>query len=406
MKRWTAFIIEVEENMTVYYTPTRVTLGKKAEEKVGEELLREGAKNILIHYGSRRIERNGLLALVLSLLDKAGIRYTLLEGVQPNPRLSLVRRGIEIVQKKNIDFILAIGGGSVIDSSKAIAYGAKYDGDVWDFFSKKAVPTSSLPVGCILTLAAAGSEMSDSCVITNDRDSYLKRGCNSDICRLKFALLDPELTYSLPQYETACSIVDIQMHTMERYFVKDFSNPLTDNLALSLLKTVKEYGLRAMKDGKDYEAREVLMWAASLSHNGLMAMGNSSKGDWATHQLEHELSGMFDIAHGAGLAIIWPSWARYTLSSAPERFASLGYALFGISPSGDSYRDGEKTIESFEAFYKELGMPTSLRDLRIKPFEREIKELSDKCSFYSTRTIGDIKKLSRDDMEKIYRAAL
>ncbi len=392
--------------MTVYYTPTRVTLGKKAEEKVGEELLREGAKNILIHYGSRRIERNGLLDLVMSLLDKAGIRYTLLEGVQPNPRLSLVRKGIEIVQKKNIDFILAIGGGSVIDSSKAIAYGARYNGDVWDFFSKKATPTSSLPVGCILTLAAAGSEMSDSCVITNNEDSYLKRGCNSDCCRLKFALLDPELTYSLPRYETACSIVDIQMHTMERYFVKDFSNPLTDNLALSLIKTVKEYGLRAMKDGKDYEAREVLMWASSLSHNGLLAMGNSSKGDWATHQLEHELSGMYDIAHGAGLAIIWPSWARYTLSSSPERFASLGYAIFDIPPSGDIYKDGEKTIESFEEFYKELGMPTKLRDLGIKPFEREINELSDKCSFYSSRTIGDIKKLSRDDMERIYRAAL
>ncbi len=392
--------------MTQYYTPTRVTLGKNAEEKTAEELRKEGAKNILIHYGSKRIEKNGLLEKVTALLDTAGITYTLLGGVQPNPRLSLVRKGIEMGREKKIDFILAIGGGSVIDSSKAIAYGIKYNGDVWDFFSKKSAPTSSIPVGSILTLAAAGSEMSDSCVLTNDEEGNLKRGCNSDVCRLKFALLNPELLYTLPPYETACSIVDIQMHTMERYFVKDYSNPLTTNIALSLLKTVKDYGLKAMKDGKDYEARKVLMWASSISHNGLTAMGNSSKGDWATHQLEHELSGMFDIAHGAGLAIIWPSWARYTLSYSPIRFASLGYYLFDITPSGDEYKDGEKTIEKFEEFYKELGMPTSLKDAGITPTEDEIKELADKCSFYSMRTIGDIKALSRDDMEKIYRAAL
>lgn len=248
--------------------------------------------------------------------------------------------------------------------------------------------------------------MSDSSVITNDECGNLKRGCNSDYCRLKFALLNPELTYTLPDYETKCSIVDIQMHTMERYFVKEYSLPLTDSLAIALLKSVRDWGRVALIEGDSYEARATLMWASSLSHNGLMATGNSSRGDWATHQIEHELSGKYDIAHGAGLSIIWPSWARYTLHANPERFASLGYALYGITPTGDPMADGEKTIEKEEEFYRELGMPVKLSEANIFPSDDDIKELADKCSFYSTRTVGDIMKLERDDIEKIYRMAL
>lgn len=392
--------------LSSYYTPTRVTFGRHAEDSVAEELQREGAKRVLIHYGSDRIVKNGLLDKVTSALKNKGIEYVLLPGVVPNPRLSLVRKGIKTGRENNIDFILAIGGGSVIDSAKAIGYGLNYDGDVWDFYSGKAKPSRSFPVGCILTLAAAGSEMSDSSVITNDECDNLKRGCNSDYCRLRFALLDPELTFTLPDYETKCSIVDIQMHTMERYFVNEYSLPLTDSLALSLLRTVRDWGKIALKERDNYDARATLMWASSLSHNGLMAMGNSWRGDWATHQIEHELSGKYDISHGAGLSIIWPSWARYTLHAAPKRFASLGYGLYNIEPTGDLLKDGEKTIEKFEEFYKELGMPTRLSEANIFPTDDDIKELADKCSFYSTRTVGDIMKLGRDDIEKIYRTAL
>ncbi len=391
--------------LSTYYAPTRVTMGRNAEENVGLELKRENAGKVLIHYGSDRIERSGLLDKIKALLEKEGISYTLLGGVVPNPRLSLVRKGIEKARKEGVNFILAVGGGSVIDSSKAIAYGVKYDGDVWDFYSKKAVPEASMKVGCILTMAAAGSEMSDSSVITNDECGFLKRGCNSDLCRPVFALLNPEFTYSLPPYQTSCAVVDIQMHTLERYFVKDYSLSLTDDLAVALLKSVRSAGYTALEKSGDYEARATLMWASSLSHNGLMAEGNSSRGDWATHQIEHELSGKYDIAHGAGLSAVWPSWARYTLASAPERFASLGCALYSIEPCGDFIKDGEKTIEAFEKFYRSINMPTRLSEAGIFPTDEEIDELADKCSFNSTRTVGDIMKLERDDIAAIYRMA-
>ncbi len=391
--------------LSTYYAPTRVTMGRGAEENVGLELKRENAGKVLIHYGSDRIERSGLIDKIKEILDKEGISYTLLGGVVPNPRLSLVRKGIEKAREEGVNFILAVGGGSVIDSSKAIAYGVKYDGDVWDFYSKKAVPEASMKVGCILTMAAAGSEMSDSSVITNDECGFLKRGCNSDLCRPVFALLNPEFTFSLPPYQTSCAIVDIQMHTLERYFVKDYSLALTDELAAALLRQVREAGYTALRKSGDYEARATLMWASSLSHNGLMAAGNSSRGDWATHQIEHELSGKYDIAHGAGLAAVWPSWARYTLSSAPERFAALGYALYRIEPSGDYMKDGEKTIRAFEEFYRSINMPTRLSEADIFPTDEEIEEMAEKCSFNSTRTVGDIMKLSRDDIAAIYRMA-
>ena len=389
-------------NLTTYYAPTRITFGPNAEDKVGEEIKKEGKKRVLIHYGSNRIEKSGLLAKVIKKLDEDNIAYILLHGVVPNPRLSLVRKGIELGKKENIDFILALGGGSVIDSSKAIGYGLKYDGDVWDFYSKKAIPKESVGVGAILTMAAAGSEMSDSSVITND-DGALKRGCNSDVCRLKFALLNPELTYTLPPYETSCAIVDIQMHTMERYFIKDYSLPLTEDISLEFIKNIKEQGIEALKNPTSYSARASLMWGSSISHNGLMALGNSARGDWATHQIEHELSGKYDIAHGAGLAIVWPAWARYTLSSKPEKFAHLGYRVFDLEKTSDSLKDGEKTIEAFISFYKSINMPTHLSDLNIFPTEDDIEELASKASFFSTRTLGDIRVLEKDDIKEIYR---
>lgn len=385
--------------MTICYTPTKVVFGKGAENEVGKELKGAGAHKVLVHYGSERIRKSGLLDKVLDLVEAEGVQYTLLGGVQPNPRVSLVREGIDICRKEGVDFILAIGGGSVIDSCKAIAYGVPYSGDVWDFYSRKAVPGKALPIGCILTMAAAGSEMSDSSVITNE-EGGLKRGCNSDLCRLRFALENPEFTMTLPPYQTACAIVDIQMHTMERYFTGGSSLELTDSFALSLIRTVKDEGLKAMKDPDDYEARANLMWASSVSHNGLLAMGNDTKGDWATHQIEHELSGMFDVAHGAGLACIWPAWAKYVNKNDPERFIRLGKEVFDIKISTP-----EETIAAFEAFYQTIGMPTRVSQMGIELTEEQIAELALKASFYETRTLGTFKVLGKEDMAEVYRLA-
>lgn len=390
--------------LSSYYTPTRVTFGIGAEEAAATELIREGARNVLIHYGSDRVIRNGLIEGVERRLDEAGIRSTRLGGVVPNPRLSLVRKGIELCRSEKIDFILAVGGGSVIDSAKCIGYGVAYDGDVWDFYSQKATPKASLPVGCILTMAAAGSEMSDSSVITNE-DGWLKRGCNSDVCRLRFALLNPALTYTLPSYQTACATVDIMMHTMERYFTGGNSLALTDELAFSLLRSVKEAGTRALEKPDDYQARATLMWASSLSHNGLMAVGNDTRGDWACHQLEHELSGMFDVAHGAGLAAIWPSWARYNIGTDPARIAKLGHNVFNVTDSGQADRDAELTIEAVEAFYRSIGMPVRIIGLGINLTDGDIDQLALKCTFFGKRTIGAFRKLDGEMIRDIYTLA-
>ena len=390
--------------LSSYYTPTRVTFGIGAEEAAATELIREGARNVLIHYGSDRVIRNGLIEGVERRLDEAGIRSTRLGGVVPNPRLSLVRKGIELCRSEKIDFILAVGGGSVIDSAKCIGYGVAYDGDVWDFYSQKATPKASLPVGCILTMAAAGSEMSDSSVITNE-DGWLKRGCNSDVCRLRFALLNPALTYTLPSYQTACATVDIMMHTMERYFTGGNSLALTDELAFSLLRSVKEAGTRALEKPDDYQARATLMWASSLSHNGLMAVGNDTRGDWACHQLEHELSGMFDVAHGAGLAAIWPSWARYNIGTDPARIAKLGHNVFNVTDSGQADRDAELTIEAVEAFYRSIGMPVRISGLGINLTDGDIDQLALKCTFFGKRTIGAFRKLDGEMIRDIYTLA-
>ncbi len=390
--------------LSSYFTPTRVTFGIGAEEAAATELIREGARNVLIHYGSDRVVRNGLIEGVERRLDEAGIRSTRLGGVVPNPRLSLVREGIGLCHREKIDFILAVGGGSVIDSAKCIGYGAAYDGDVWDFYSQKATPKASLPVGCILTMAAAGSEMSDSSVITNE-DGWLKRGCNSDVCRLRFALLNPALTYTLPSYQTACATVDIMMHTMERYFTGGNSLTLTDELAFSLLRSVKEAGIRALEKPDDYQARATLMWASSLSHNGLMAVGNDTRGDWACHQLEHELSGMFDVAHGAGLAAIWPSWARYNIGTDPARIAKLGYNVFNVTDSGQADRDAELTVEAVEAFYRSIGMPVRISGLGVNLTDGDIDQLALKCTFFGKRTIGAFRKLDGKMIRDIYTLA-
>ncbi len=392
-------------NMTNYYAPTDVTFGPGAELQVGKALKKYGAKRVLVHYGSERIVKDGFLGKLLALIDAEGIYHVEFGGVVPNPRLSLARKGIELYRKENLDFILAIGGGSVIDSSKCIAYGVCYEGDVWDIYSKKHAAECAAPIGCVLTMAAAGSEMSDSSVITNE-DGWLKRGYNSDYCRLKFALENPELTMSLPAYQTAAATVDIMMHTMERYFVRD-TMPLTEEFELALCKKVKEAGLKAVQEPEDYDARAVLMWGSSVSHNNFMAVGNSTRGDWASHQIEHEVSGMFDVAHGAGLAVIWPAWAKYVIKEAPEKFARFGYYVLGVEKTGDALADGMKTIEKMEEYYRSIGMPVRLSDMNIHPTDEQIDKLAESCSFNRTRTVGgDIKALGKEDMKAIYRLAM
>lgn len=385
--------------LNTYYTPTKVTFGKGAQTLVGKELKAQGARRVLVHYGSERVVKSGFLGSLLSLIKAEGIEYALLGGVVPNPRVSLVREGIKIYREQNLDFILAVGGGSVIDSSKAIAYGAPYEGDVWDFYSKKTVATKAAPVGCVLTMAAAGSEMSDSSVITNE-EGNLKRGYNSDLCRLRFALENPELTYTLPPYQTAAATVDIMMHTMERYFVSGYTLDFTDKIALSLIKTAKEAGLKALEDPCDYEARANLMWASSVSHNGFTAFGNESRGDFASHQIEHELSGMFDVAHGAGLAAIWPSWARFVSHVNSARFARMGKEVFGVESA-----EAEATIVAFENFYKSIGMPIRISDMGIKLTDEQIDELAEKCTFGRTRTIGSFMTLGKEEIKAIYSLA-
>ncbi len=386
------------------YTPTRVTLGRGAEDALGEELRKDGAKKVLIHYGSDRIIDSGLMKRATDQLDREGIGYVLLGGVKPNPRLSLVREGIELGRKESIDYIVAIGGGSAIDSAKAIAYGLYNDGDVWDFYTGDRVPEGALPVGVILTLAATGSEMSNSSVISNE-DGGLKRGCNTDYGRPKFALLDPELTFSVPPYQTSCGTADMMMHTIERFFHSGASLDLTDDLSIALIRNITVNGEKALQNPNCYEARKNLMWASSLAHNGLTQMGNEQRGDWACHQMEHELSGMFDVAHGAGLTAIWGTWARYVYLDDPERFAKLGAGVFGIKRTGSPENDAAASIKAFEDYFRKIHMPVSLRELGINPSDKQLDELADKAVFFGKRTLGAFKVLQRDDIREIYRLA-
>ena len=390
---------------TTLYTPTRVTLGKGAEDSLGDELKRNGAKKVLVHYGSERIVRDGLMKRLTDQMDREGIEYVLLGGVQPNPRLSLVRKGIELSRKEGVDFIVAAGGGSAIDSAKAIAYGLyDKDGDVWDFYTGERKPQGAYPVGVVLTLSATGSEMSDSSVITNE-EGDLKRGVNSDYARPRFALLDPELTYTVPPYQTSCGTADMMMHTIERFFHSGPTLELTDSLAIALLRTVEENGIKALKNPKDYEARKNLMWASSLSHNGLMQEGNAQRGDWACHQMEHELSGLFDVAHGAGLTAIWGTWARYVCLEDPERFAKLGEGVFGTKRTGSPERDAEAAIKAFEEYFRTIHMPTSIRDLGVRPTEKQIDEMAEKAVYWGKRTLGAFKVLGKEDIARIYTEA-
>ena len=387
-----------------FYAPTRVVFGRESEEQLPQLIQQYGGGKVLVHFGGGSARRSGLLDKVEKMLSEAGIDYVELGGVVPNPLLSKVREGIELCKKEHVNYILAVGGGSVIDSAKAIGYGVGYPGDVWDFWNGKAVPKSCLPIGVMLTIPAAGSEMSSSCVITND-EGMLKRGVNSDLCRCKFAIMNPERTYTLPPYQTAAGATDIMMHTMERYFSKYEDAMLTDAIAEALLKTVMTAAKEVMVVPDDYKHRAAIMWASSLSHNDLTECGTEK--DFACHKLEHELSGMFGVTHGAGLAAIWGSWARYVMDKHLTRFVKFAVNVMGVMQDfTDPRATALRGIEAMEQFFKSIGMPICIEDLLNRQMtEDEIDELVDKCSRDGKMNIGAMEVLTPKDMKAIYKEA-
>ena len=386
----------------IYTTPTKVYFGKNQEDNIGTILKEYNAKKVLLHYGKSSIKKMGLFDKIITILNNENISFVELGGVEPNPKLSLVEKGVSLVKAEKIDFILAIGGGSVIDSAKSIAVGAKVDFSPWEFSIQKKKPVSHIPVGVILTLSASGSDMSNSCVITNDLTGE-KRGFNSEENRPTFAILNPELTYTVSPYQTACGIVDILMHTLERFISNTEATDITDNIAIGLMKTVIKAGKAVMKDFNNYEARANLMWANSLSHNGLTSCGREFI--MSVHQLEHEVSGMFDyVAHGAGLAVLWPAWAEYAYPSALDRFKLLTYEVLEIEQSDSVEKDILCGINKLKAFFKEIGMPITLKELNIDI--DDINKLAYNVTFKGSRVLNDVITIDKKMAYNIYLKAL
>ena len=387
-----------------YYAPTEVVFGKESEEQVARLVKKYGGTKVLVHYGGQSAIRSGLLPKICELLQNAGIDFVQLGGVVPNPRLSLAQKGIELCRKEGIDFILAVGGGSVIDSSKCIAYGVPYEGNVWDFYLGKAKATAMLPLAAVLTIPAAGSEMSESSVITNE-EGDVKLGYSNNLSRPKFAIMNPCRTFTLPPYQTAAGVTDMMMHTMERYFTKDDDMDLTTEVAEAMLRSMKNAVFAVLKNPEDYRYRAQIMWGGSLMHNGLTGCGVSD--DWATHQLEHELSGMFDVTHGAGLAAIWPSWARYVMQENVSRFVRFAVNVMDVpNDFTDPVGTALKGIEAMERFYHAIGMPINIKELIGRDItDEEIKEMTRKCSRDYQRTCGYLKVLKAEDMQAIYQMA-
>ena len=389
-------------NDFVYYTPTKIIFGKNTEQQCGGLIKAHKCRKVLIHYGGQSALRSGLVDRIKASLEAEGLAYVTLGGVVPNPRLSLIREGIELARREGVDFVLAVGGGSVIDSAKAIAYGAANEGDVWDYYMGKRKPDACLPIGCVVTIAAAGSEMSSSTVVTNEENGF-KRSFKTDMARPAFAIMNPELTLTLPAFQTACGCVDILMHTMERYFGHGSNMDITDSISEGLMRTVMHHATVLRDTPAAYESRAEVMWAGSLSHNGLTGCG-SDGGDWATHMIEHELSGMFDVAHGAGLSAIWASWARHVLPQRPDRFALFAERVMGVAWAESDTVTGLRGIEAMEEFFRSLHMPTSLKELDLTPTDAQLAEMAEKALVGKSH-IGSVKKLLPPDIVAIFAAS-
>ena len=381
-----------------YYAPTRVIFGRDAEQRTGALLRELGVSRVLIHYGRGSAVKSGLLDRVSASLDGAGIAHTSLGGVVPNPRVSKVREGAQLARQFGAELILAVGGGSVIDSSKAIGYAvAEPEHDVWEIYDRKRAPKACLPVACVLTIAAAGSEMSNSSVITNE-DTGEKRGYRSDLCRPKLAIMNPELTATLPPYQTAAGCTDILMHTLERYFTQGGNMELTDQIAGGLMRTVMKNALILRDDPANYDARAEVMWASSLSHNDLTGLGANG--------LEHELGGMFDVTHGAGLSAVWPSWARYVYRDCLPRFVKFARDVMGVEPGASDEETALQGIAALEDFFRSIHMPVTLKELGVEPTEEQILAMAASCAKAAGGKKGAAKVMYEADMAAVYRMSL
>lgn len=388
-------------NNFTFYSPTYFVFGKGTENDAGHYVRRFGGSKVLIHYGGGSVVRSGLLDRVKESLKKEKIDFVELGGVKPNPRSGLVYEGIDICKKEGVDFILAVGGGSSIDSAKAIAAGVKYDGDFWDFYEGKPI-AEALPVGTVLTIAAAGSEGSGDSVITKE-EGMLKRGAGGEALRPVFSILNPELTQTLPAYQTACGATDIMAHVFERYFTNTKEVEITDRLCEAVLLTMIKEVPRVIADPNNYEARANIMWAGTVAHNNLVGVGRDQ--DWASHGIEHELSALYDVAHGAGLAVIFPAWMTYVMKHDVNRFAQMAVRVWGCEMN---FANPEKTakegINKLKQFLTSIGMPISFEELGAK--EEDIPFMVEKLGLGDNGTMGGFVKLTSKDVEQIYRLAL
>jgi alcohol dehydrogenase YqhD (iron-dependent ADH family) len=384
-----------------FYSPTEFVFGKDTEKEVGSLVKKYGAKKVFLHYGGGSIKKTGLYERVTKTLKDAGVDYVELGGVKPNPVDSKVYEGIDLCKKENCDFMLAVGGGSVIDSAKAIAAGVKYDGDFWDFYDRKAVIEDALPVGTILTIPAAGSEGSSATVITKE-DEGLKRGSGSNLLRPKFSIINPELTYTLPMWQTAAGIVDMMAHIFERYLSKTEDVILTDRLMESTLISIMEAARKILIQSDDYEARATICWAGTIAHNGILGVGREE--DWTTHGLEHELSALYDMTHGAGLAVMFPAYMTYTLEEDLERYYRLATKVFGVPENHFDKRVAAlEGIKRLKAFFKEIGMPITLEEAGAK--KEDIPKLLKTLKINNGEKFGNFKSLTLEDAENIYTLA-
>ena len=391
-------------NSFEYFSPTRVIFGKETEKQTGKLIREYGGSRVLVLYGAKSAVRSGLLDLVKESLKEEELYFQELGGIVPNPHLDKVYEGIEIGKNEGIDFLLAVGGGSVIDTAKAIAYGlGEPEKDVWELYEHTRKARKCLPVASVLTIAAAGSETSRSSVITNEK-TLEKRAYDDNLARPKFAIMNPEFTKTLPDYQTESGCTDIMMHTMERYFTNGGNMEITDALAEGLLRTVMENAKILHTEPDNYDARAEIMWAGSLAHNDLTGCGNDG-GDFMSHKLEHELGGMFDVTHGAGLAAIWPSWARYVYKYCLPRFVKYAKNVMGVTAGGSDEETALLGIKAMEEFYHSIGMPVNLKELGIHPTEEQIREMAEGCLKASGSATGSAKKLDLQDMIRIYQMA-
>ncbi len=385
----------------IYNTPTKVYFGKGTQKEVGKILKEYGYTKIMMQYGKNSIKKSGLYDEVVTSLNENGIKFIEMGGVEPNPKLEFVREAVKVAKSENIELILAVGGGSVLDSSKATALGAKYDGDVWDIFIGKHTPTDALATACILTHSAAGSEMSMSAVIS-DLSINMKKGCGTELNRCKFSILNPELTYTVSKYQTACGIVDMMTHTLERYFTNLPDTELTDSIAEGILKSIVKAGLVVIDNPTDYDARATLMWGSSLAHNGLTSCGRENY--LAVHQLEHAISGVFDeVAHGAGLAVLYPAWAKYVYKYNVKRFARIARNVWDVVEENDEIA-AVKGIEKMQEFFIKIGMPSSLKDFNITA--ESIDKFVELTTAKGSRTVKSYIPLGEKEVKEIFELCL